>query len=111
FDTLREVGITLLDTAPSYGLSEERIGRLLKGRREGFVLSTKGGYGVPGVPDWTHAAVRGSIEQALRRLCTDHIDIFHLHSCPLDVLCREDILQALAEAQARGQVRVLAYSG
>ena len=44
-------GITLIDTAPSYGRSEVRIGAALRGVRDQVVLSTKLGYGVPGVPD------------------------------------------------------------
>jgi len=43
-----DAGITLIDTAPSYGCSEERIGRHLASRREDFVLSTKLGYGIDG---------------------------------------------------------------
>ena len=43
-----DLGVNLIDTAPSYGLSEERIGRILGARRAQVVLSTKGGYGVPG---------------------------------------------------------------
>jgi aryl-alcohol dehydrogenase-like predicted oxidoreductase len=39
--------VTLIDTAPSYSQSEERIGRILRNRRHEFVLSTKGGYGAP----------------------------------------------------------------
>src|SRR5262245_33594021 len=54
-------GVNLVDTAPSYGRSEERIGRLLHHRRDEVVLSTKGGYGVPGVQDWTAQALTQGI--------------------------------------------------
>ena len=47
-----DAGLTLIDTARSYGLAEARIGRLLARRREEFVLSTKVGYGVPGMPGY-----------------------------------------------------------
>lgn len=106
-----EAGVTLLDTAPSYGLSEERIGRILGPRRREVVLSTKGGYGVAGVPDWSPEVVTAGVEQALRRLRTDVLDLFHLHSCPLEVLRREDLLDALARAVASGKVRAAGYSG
>jgi aryl-alcohol dehydrogenase-like predicted oxidoreductase len=106
-----DLGVTLLDTAPSYGLSEERIGRYLGARRPQVVLSTKGGYGVPGVPDWTAEVVTAGIEQALRRLRTDVLDVFHLHSCPLEVLARDEILQAMARAVEGGKVRAAGYSG
>ncbi len=108
---LLDAGVTLIDTARSYGLSEERIGRHLSWRRHKFVLSTKGGYGVDGFADWTGACVTEGIEGALRRLATDYIDIFHLHSCPADVLERGDIQEALEQAVWQGKVRVAAYSG
>lgn len=106
-----DVGITLIDTARGYGLSEERIGRHLKQRRGEFVLSSKGGYGIDNVPDWTPDNIRLGIERALRTLQTDVIDIFHLHSCPLDTLRQEDLLGALDAARERGEIRVAAYSG
>jgi len=104
--------VTLIDTARSYGVSEERIGRYLGGaRRERVVLASKGGYGASGVPDWTCEAVSRGIDEALARLRTDRIDVFHLHSCPLETLRREDILDALARARDAGKIRVCAYSG
>ncbi|HET9300373.1 MAG TPA: aldo/keto reductase [Candidatus Polarisedimenticolaceae bacterium] len=106
-----DLGVNLLDTAPSYGVSEERIGRALRARRKDVVLSTKGGYGVPGVPDWTGEVISAGIEQALRRLRTDMLDVFHLHSCPLEVLRRDDILTALERAVAEGKIRAAGYSG
>ncbi len=104
-------GLTLIDTARGYGLSEERIGRHLSWRRDDFVLSSKGGYDVPGTEDWTPENIRLGIEQALRRLRTNRIDIFHLHSCPLDVLRRDDLLSTLDAARQAGYIRTAAYSG
>lgn len=106
-----EVGVTLVDTARSYGLSEERLGRALAGRRDRVVLSTKVGYGVPGVPDWTARCVELGVDAALGRLGTDRLDLVHLHSCGLDVLERGDVVDALGRAVAAGKVRVAAYSG
>lgn len=106
-----DAGINLLDTAPSYGLSEERIGRHLQGRRGEFVLSTKCGYGVPGVEDWTGPCITQGVELALRRLRTDVIDVLHFHSCPVDVLERPGLVDALTRAVEEGKVRVAAYSG
>jgi len=106
-----DAGVTLIDTAPSYGLSEQRIGRHLAGRRHEVVLSTKLGYGVPGVPDWTGECIAGGVEQALRVLRTDIIDIAHLHSCPREVLERGDVVDALAAAKRAGKLRAIAYSG
>lgn len=104
-------GVTLIDTAPSYGRSEIRIGEALRGRRERVVLSTKLGYGVPGVPDWTGACITGGVDAALARMGVDRIDIAHLHSCPCEVLERTDVIDALEHAVRAGKVRVAAYSG
>jgi len=106
-----DLGVTLIDTARSYGLAEERIGRYLAHRRSEFVLSTKGGYGVDIVQDWTHAAVVRGIERALTTMKTDMIDVFFLHSCPEDVALREDILEALERARDAGKIKVAGYSG
>jgi aryl-alcohol dehydrogenase-like predicted oxidoreductase len=110
-NTALDEGITLIDTAPGYGLSEERIGRLLSHRRRELVLSTKCGYGVPGVSDWTGECIRRGVEQALTRLRTDVIDVLYLHSCPRDVLERDDIQSALDDAVRAGKVRAAGYSG
>ncbi len=110
-NTALDLGITLIDTARSYGRSEERIGTSLRRRRQEFVLSTKVGYGVPDVPDWTFECVRRGIDDALRRLQTDVIDVAHLHSCPADVLLQNGVLDALEEAKRAGKVRAVAYSG
>ncbi|PYE56264.1 aldo/keto reductase [Deinococcus yavapaiensis] len=106
-----DLGVTLIDTARGYGLSEERIGKYLSSRRGEFVLSTKGGYGIEGVEDWTPDAVRLGVERALRVMRTDVLDVFHLHSPPLHTLQREDLLAELDRARERGQIRVAAYSG
>lgn len=106
-----DAGVTLIDTARSYGLSEERLGRALAGRRARVVLSTKVGYGVPGVPDWTPRCITEGVEAALARLRTDRLDIVHLHSCELAVLEHSGVAQALRTAVEAGKVRVAGYSG
>lgn len=109
--TVVDEGLTLVDTAPSYGLSEERIGRHLASRRAEIVLSTKVGYGVHGVPDWTWEAVARGVDGALGRLRTDVLDVVHLHSCSRELLERGEVVDALEAAVAAGKVRVAAYSG
>jgi aryl-alcohol dehydrogenase-like predicted oxidoreductase len=106
-----DLGVTFFDAARSYGLAEERLGRILASRRDDVVLSTKGGYGVEGVEDWTPAVVTRGIDEACARLRTDRIDVFHLHSCPVDVALRDGLLDALARAREAGKLRVAAYSG
>lgn len=106
-----DLGVVFVDTAPSYGASEDRIGRHLADRRQDYLLSTKVGYGVPGVTDWTYEAVAQGVDAALQRLRTDHLDIAHLHSCPAEVLERGDVIRGLTDAVTAGKVRVAAYSG
>lgn len=106
-----DLGITLIDTAPGYGRSEERIGRHLAHRRDDFVLVTKCGYGVPGLPDWTPACITAGVDQALRRLQTDHLDVMLFHSCPRWVLDTEGLVAALDAAVRSGKVRAAGYSG
>ena len=106
-----DLGVTLVDTAASYGTSEERIGRHLAHRRSAFVLSSKGGAGMPGHEDWTVGALRASIEQSLRRTRSERVDVFFLHSCSVEVLRRGDLQDALDEAVGAGKVGVAGYSG
>jgi aryl-alcohol dehydrogenase-like predicted oxidoreductase len=106
-----DAGMTLIDTARSYGLSEERIGRYASHRRDEFVLSSKGGYGVEGTRDWTPEALERGIDRALSTMRTDRIDIFHLHSCPKEVAMRDDLLAALDRSREAGKIVVAGYSG
>jgi aryl-alcohol dehydrogenase-like predicted oxidoreductase len=106
-----ELGITLFDTARSYGLSEDRIGRHLADRRSRVVVSTKLGYGIEGLADWTGPCVEAGVDEALARLRTDVLDIVHLHSCPVEVLERGEVVDALEGAVRSGKIRVPAYSG
>lgn len=106
-----DFGITLIDTARGYGLSEERIGMHIAHRRHEYVLSTKVGYGVPGMADWTYDCVIAGVEMALQKMRTDVLDIVHLHSCPIDVLQRGEVIDALQRTVVQGKVRVAAYSG
>ncbi|HEX6571292.1 MAG TPA: aldo/keto reductase [Steroidobacteraceae bacterium] len=106
-----DAGLTLLDTARSYGIAEERIGRVLERRRGEFVLSTKVGYGVPGIPDWTYDCVLAGVDAARDRLRADVIDIVHLHSCGLATLEAGDVTRALVRCRELGKIRVAAYSG
>lgn len=104
-------GMTLFDSAPSYGTSEERLGRALGPRRRDVVLATKGGYGVPGVADWTGEVLRLGIDAALQRLRTDVIDVFFFHSCDAATLERDELFSALADAKQAGKIRAAGYSG
>ncbi len=88
-DTAIELGVTLIDTADIYGrtpgLSETLIGNALVGRRDQVVLASKFGHpGVEmGIPSWgakgSRRYIRRAIDESLRRLKTDHIDLYQLH--------------------------------
>lgn len=106
-----ELGVCLFDAARSYGLAEERLGRHLRPYRGRVLLSTKVGYGISGVADWSDAAVARGVDEALARLQADVLDVVHLHSCPRWVLEQGAVVEALEQAKRAGKVRAIAYSG
>jgi aryl-alcohol dehydrogenase-like predicted oxidoreductase len=63
------------------------------------------------VEDWTGPCITQGIDLALRRLRTDYLDLVHFHSCPVEVLERPGVVDALRQAVEQGKVRVAAYSG
>ena len=113
--TAHELGINLLDTAPAYGCSEERLGRWLRGRRHGWVLCTKCGEEFDGTGsrfDFSPLHTRKSVERSLRRLETDYLDIVLLHSDGNDLAVLEDsgALETLRQLQREGMVRACGIS-
>ncbi len=110
-NSLLDLGINFFDTARAYGLSEERIGKSISHRRDEFVISTKVGYGIPGCQDWTCEIISAGIDYALKLLRTDHIDIVHLHSCPIHVLENNGVAEALTKCLEQGKILVAGYSG
>lgn len=110
-NTALDSGINLIDTARGYYASEERIGKFISHRRKDFILSTKVGYGIARYSDWSYEIILAGIDEALRIMKTDYIDIVHLHSCPTETLKRGDVVNALLEAKAKGKIKLAAYSG
>lgn len=104
-------GINLIDSARSYGSSEERIGKYLSHRRDEFYISTKIGYGIEGVSDWSSDAIVKGVEEALNKYRTDRLDFVHLHSCPIETLLRGEVADALGRMVEQGKVKVAGYSG
>jgi aryl-alcohol dehydrogenase-like predicted oxidoreductase len=102
-----ERGVRFFDTAPSYGHSESVLAEALSGRDVEIV--TKGGYGVPGIAEWTSAVITQGIEQALRVLRTDCLGGFLLHSCGSETI--PAMVEPLVRARAAGKVRAIGYSG
>lgn len=109
-DDALALGINLLDTAPAYGLAEERLGQLLGARRDQFVLSTKCGEEFAGgesTYDFSAAHTRMSVERSLRRLNTDRLDCVLAH-CPrndFEALRNGAVLETLAALKQEGKVR------
>src|SRR5713226_9493010 len=111
-----DLGVTLLDTAEIYGpyTNEELVGRAIKGRRDHVVVATKFGIvshagGGPGVLDSSPANIRDAVEGSLKRLGTDHIDLYYQHRVDPNTPI-EDTVGALATLVAEGKVRHIGLS-
>lgn len=111
----RELGVNLLDTAPAYGESEERLGRLLAGPRDDWVIVTKAGEEFDGERsrfDFSPEGVVASAERSLRRLRTDHVDLLLVHSDGVieSHLVECGLLGALHDLKRRGLCRAVGVS-
>ncbi|GAA3821946.1 oxidoreductase [Cellulomonas soli] len=114
-----EAGVTFFDTADVYGgapgQSEELLGQALAGRRDDVVVATKFGMDVAGLngPDWgvrgSRRYIRRAVEGSLRRLRTDHVDLYQMHA-PDPVTPLDETLGALHELVVEGKVRYLGSS-
>jgi aryl-alcohol dehydrogenase-like predicted oxidoreductase len=111
-------GITLFDTADSYGQSEERLGEILEGSRDDVILATKFGgdvrkRGLSNGEDWDARGSRRyvirAVESSLRRLRTDWIDLYQLHR-PDEATPIDETLAALDDLVHAGKVRYLGSS-
>jgi len=111
----RDTGVTLLDTADVYGVtlgaSEEMLGIALEGQRDEFVVATKfgGGRQPDGRARASRSTIVAAVEGSLRRLRTDHIDLYQLH-VPDDVTPIEETLSALTDLVRAGKVRYVGSS-
>jgi aryl-alcohol dehydrogenase-like predicted oxidoreductase len=121
----RDYGINLLDTAPAYGVSEERLGYLLRGERKEWVICTKAGEEFSRDYDgdigenkgksnfnFEPSALRLSVERSLRRLRTDYLDIVLIHSDGNDshLIHHHQVLHTLAELKRQGWIRAFGMS-
>jgi aryl-alcohol dehydrogenase-like predicted oxidoreductase len=109
-----DLGVTFLDTSDMYGSghNEELVGRAIEGRRDEVQLATKfairrdgGRRSLDNSPEWVHQAC----EDSLRRLGTDHIDLYYMHRRDPDVPVEESV-GAMAELVSEGKVRHLGLS-
>ena len=113
-----DLGINYIDTAPAYGLAEQRIGSAIGRRRDEFVLSTKVGETFDTATgasayDYSAESVRTSLENSLRRLQTEAIDITFIHCNDRDLEIQRDegIVDALRQAKVDGLTRLIGLSG
>lgn len=109
-----ECGINFYDTAEVYGngRSEDLIGRMFVGRRHEILIATKvGSMGHYSAQDFSAAHIHSAVEDSLRRLRTDYIDLYQLHSPPAALLTAEDeSWQALEQLRQSGKVRAIGVS-
>ena len=100
-----ELGVTFIDTARNYG-TEEAVGLGIRGRRDEVFLSTKSSAG-RGERMFTAAELSESLDGSLRRLGTDHVDVFHLHGITPSQYdyCAEVLVPEMKRQQAAGKIR------
>jgi aryl-alcohol dehydrogenase-like predicted oxidoreductase len=112
-NTLLDRGVNLIDTAAAYPGSEEAIGAAVGHRRDDYVLVSKCGQEFDDLDGaaWSAEVISKTVDRALKRLATDHLDVMLLHSCELDVLQAGEALGALTRARDAGKVRFVGYSG
>jgi aryl-alcohol dehydrogenase-like predicted oxidoreductase len=120
-NTVLDSGINLIDTSIDYGHSEELIGKFLAHRRDEFFLTSKCGCPLestsadPSVRpphDFSSENVRAGVEQSLRRLKTDHLDLVQVHMSPSrEVIESEGTVPTLLDLQSEGKVRFVGISG
>lgn len=113
----KSLGINFIDTAPAYGNSEQRLGKLLKGQRHDWVICSKVGEEFDAASgashfDFSGRHTRHSIERSLTRLATDYLDIVLIHSDGHDehILQHEDALATLQQCKQEGLIRAIGMS-
>jgi aryl-alcohol dehydrogenase-like predicted oxidoreductase len=110
----RALGINLLDTAPAYGTSEERLGQLLSQRQDWVIVTKTGEEFMNGVShfDFSAAHTHMSVERSLQRLRTDYLDLVLIHSDGNDdaILQQGDCVAALQDCKQRGLIRAIGMS-
>ncbi len=114
-------GISLIDTSPDYGRSEQLIGRYLGHRREEYFLASKCGCllgppppgATPPFPhNWSASNVRAGVEQSLRRLGTDRLDLVQVHMSPSrEQMEKDGTVETLQALRDEGKIRYIGMSG
>ena len=104
-----ESGINLIDTADDYGNSEELIGKHISDRRDEYFLATKCGASDSGHL-WTRENVLRNLEESLRRMKTDYVDVMQLHNPTVEESEQGNLVEALQEMRQQGKVRWIGVS-
>jgi L-galactose dehydrogenase len=112
-DEAIDAGVNFIDTSPFYGSAEYRLGKALPGKRDKVILGTKAGrYGLTDF-DYSARRVRESVENSLRLMRTDHLDILQLHDIehvPLERVLNEGYA-ALTQLRNEGKCRYIGMTG
>lgn len=114
-ETALELGVNFIDTSDAYGMgySEELLGRVLQHRKEHPILTTKGGnkrLGSPPERDFSPSYLSNALENSLRRLKRDLIDLYLLHNPTLDVIRNGEALEFLERQREAGKIRFFGVS-
>ena len=112
-----DAGINFIDTAPDYGVSEERIGRFIASRRSEYVLATKCGCDYQQHDDhlevihtWTRDVLFRNLEASLERMQTDYIDLMQFHGGDAETIKAAGLVETLLEFKAQGLIRFIGSS-
>jgi aryl-alcohol dehydrogenase-like predicted oxidoreductase len=110
-ETALDLGVNFIDTSDAYGAgySETLLGNALKGKRDKVILATKGGNVMVGPnkgkrifePDY----ISGVLDESLKRLQTDYIDLYQLHNPTVDVIEKGAVWEVLERAKQAGKIR------
>ncbi len=114
-NTVLDLGINYIDTAPAYGISEERIGRAISARRSEFILCTKVGETFEdgcSTYDFSEHGVRSSVARSRKRLGSDELDIVLIHSDgnDLQILNETDVVPTLTALRDAGVIKAIGLS-
>ncbi|MCG6939401.1 MAG: aldo/keto reductase [Gammaproteobacteria bacterium] len=114
FELARSLGINLIDTAPAYGSSEQRLGELLPGRDDWVIVTKVGENFVDGQSrfDFSYDYTINSVERSLRKLKRDVIDVVLVHSDGNDmaIINHEPVFDALNQLRSKGLIRAYGMS-
>jgi aryl-alcohol dehydrogenase-like predicted oxidoreductase len=116
-NSVLDAGINFIDTAPDYGVSEQRIGQYISSRRSEFFLATKCGCVYTQHEDrleldhtWKKEVIQRNIETSLQRLRTDYVDVLQFHGGDAGTLMREGLIELLMDFRDQGMVRFIGAS-